>query len=139
MSEPATQELQGAALIMFNDPSIQLEHAGEALGSHSLTVEPSGEFLITRWDDGPRLYIALRRGPQVQEITRLIGEGSPYAEALGNSDSWFEIGFENLEEVLDELNTLTEAQLTLLELTGGICFNTWNETFLTPDGAPNLE
>lgn len=81
------------------------------------------------WGPGtPRLAVRLSRGPDHQVDTTGIGEGTPHGRALARCDAWLEISFDDLDEVLDESNTLIETQLTLQDATGGFMFNTWNGT-----------
>ena len=112
--------------ILFNDPSIDLDAAARILKANSLTVESQGAALQAQWNNSPILTIRLARGAFVQQMAAKIGKDTPYVGELAKCDSCFEIRFDNLEEVLDEINTLIETQATLQSATGGFLFNAWN-------------
>jgi len=46
-----------------------------------------------------------------------------------------EIGIADLDEVLDEINTLIEVQCTLQDATSGYLFNSWNGEVSGPEKA----
>ena len=48
-------------------------------------------------------------------------------------DAQFEITFGDLDEVLDEINTLIEVQATLQGATHGYQYNAWNRQWSAPD------
>ena len=120
-------------MVLFHDPSIGLKEAAQILKDRSLTVEDRETSLQVRWDDGPVLTIRLSRGPVVQQMAAEIGQDTPYAEDLAHCDACFAILIEDLENVLDEINTLIETQLALQYATGGFLFNTWNSQLSPPD------
>jgi hypothetical protein len=62
----------------------------------------------------------------VREEAIEIGEGTDYEIAMGDCDARFEVSFEDLDEALDEINTMIEVQVGLQEVCDGILFLTWN-------------
>lgn len=120
------------SLILFHDPGMTLNDAARLLKDDHFTVEDKGYALQVQWDDSPLLTIRLSRGKSVQEMAAEIGKDTPYAQQLGKCDACFGIFFEDLDEVLDEINTLIETQLTLQSATNGFLYNSWNES-LTPN------
>lgn len=99
------------------DAAQQLKGLVIAEDEHRLTV---------RWaDDGPLMWVAHATGPQVaadsDELAQLHGEPE-----LAGHGSRYEVTFEDLDEVLQEINTLIEVQLNLQELTGGYVARSWN-------------
>jgi len=121
------------SFIMFHRPGFTLEDAADALAKSSLTVESRsdpllGDYLLVRRTPGvtPVLRVYLSRAPHVQEEAAEIGEGTPYAVAAARCDARFEICFDDLDEVLDEINLLIETQSTLHEATQAVfMFNSW--------------
>ncbi len=120
-------------LILFHQPDFDLARANALLTERGLSVTSNGDSLFVRWSDGPTLGVALRRGPKVQAEATKIGRGTSHAVALAACDAQLEISVADLEEVLDEMNTLIETQATLQSATGGWMFNTWNEQLSAPD------
>ncbi len=53
-------------------------------------------------------------------------------EGLGVAVDDDEIGIENLDEALDEINTLMEVQGALQDASGGYLFLPWNGTLSKP-------
>jgi hypothetical protein len=118
----------GVTMILFRDGGLGLGDAAWLLRDRGLDVTLEAEALAVRWDqgEGPVLTVSLHSGEAIRQETVGIGEGTPHAAALGGCDSRFEVAFDDLGEVLDDINTLIEVQLTLQQATGGFLFNTWN-------------
>ena len=91
--------------------------------------------LTVRWENGPEMSVAWSADPHVAEEAAEIAEGSPFAAELSRCDARFEIGIEDLDEVLDEINTLIEVQCTLQDATAGYLFNSWNGELSGPEKA----
>lgn len=120
------------SLILFHKPGFGLHEARSVLEASNLTVSGEHDELAVRWRDGPVLRVRLARGPGVQAAIKAIASGTPYTSAMQDFDAWFEIAFDDPGAVLDEINTLIEAQGTLQNATRGCLFNTWNEQLLPP-------
>ncbi|MDQ2732416.1 MAG: hypothetical protein M3Y56_12220 [Armatimonadota bacterium] len=122
--------------IMFHKPGFELAEAVNAFARTNLFVTQQGETLLVRWNDhptleaGPTLQVHFLSGTAVQDEAVALSKRSnakPYASVLLQCDSRFVISFDNLEVVLDEINTLIEVQATLQEATDGILYNNWNK------------
>jgi len=53
--------------------------------------------------------------------------------ALAGLDRRFEVGFDDLYTVLDEINTFIEVSTSLQDLTEGYLVLPWNDTVQAPD------
>src|SRR5262245_27382193 len=111
-------------LILFRDAHLGLDEAVHLLSDRGLCVRREGDSLAVRWDQGkgPVLTVGLVGGEVIRQEAEEIGEGTPHAAALSGCDARFEISFDDLDEVLDEINTLIEVQCTLQDATGGFLF-----------------
>ena len=104
-----------------------LDWAREALGEQGLTVATTPRGLEVSWgDDGPLLRVAFARGDHVAEEAAEIAEGGEFEDAMRGCAARFEIAIDDLDEALDEMNTLIEVQATLQQATAGYLFNSWN-------------
>lgn len=119
--------------VLFHKPGFGLDEAKVLLGERGLLVESYRRGLTLKWHDGLSLRLYFDRSENVRREVGEIAEGTPYQEALGSFDTRFEIVFDDLEEVLDEANTLIEVQIALQNATGGFLFNSWNGQLIAPD------
>lgn len=119
--------------ILFHKPEFQLENAADALRSRGLVVDSQANALKVTWGDGPQLRVHFARGAEVRQEAEDIGAGTRYTEMFKGFDSRFEISFDDLNAVLDEINTLIEVQICLQQATGGFLFNSWNGQLTPPD------
>ena len=105
-----------------------LDWAREALVAQGLSVDAQTGALAVRWDeDGPVLRVAHAQGEQIaREALERAGEGAPAEALLRACTARFEMAIDDLDEALDEMNTLIEVQSTLQDGTGGYLFNAWN-------------
>lgn len=125
-------------LIFFRDPEAAFtpERMKEVLAEDNVTVEGDAEPFALRWDDdGPTLYASIIRGEVAAVLAvRLLGAGDNKYRALAEaSDAYIEIKFEDLDEVLDEINTLIQVQETLQHATVGLMYRSWNQSFSGPE------
>ena len=79
------------------------------------------------------MSIRLQQGEAIRREAMVVGAKSTIATDLSKCDARFEITFDPLDEVLDEINTLIEVQLTLQDATQGFLYNTWNRELTSPD------
>jgi hypothetical protein len=112
--------------VFFPAGPVALDEAARLLRDRTLRVARTGDQLSVGWDGGPLLRIRYARGPSVLEEARRIGGPTRHAAAMHACDARFEITFDDLNAVLDEVNTLMEIQMTLQEATGGLLFTAWN-------------
>jgi hypothetical protein len=111
-----------------------VEDAARILIDRGLSVTRRDDELSVRWDDAPELRVVLVQDRYVRDEAEEIGAGSPHADRMRSCDVRFEILIDDLDEVLDEINTLIEVQATLQNATDGFLFNTWNGHLSPPDG-----
>ena len=116
-----------------SDRALSLDDAADLLVAQGLDVTREAETLIVAMDDALALKISLSTEPHVAAEAAEIAEGTAFAQALSQCDSRFEIAIDDLDEVLDEMNTLIEVQSTLQDETGGYLFNSWNEELSAPE------
>lgn len=111
---------------------VGLAAARDALREAGLEVNEAGDGLLVSWDDGPVLRIVHNTAPDVAAEAAALAEtaGEP---PVGMCDARFEIAIDDLDEVLDEINTLIETQSTLQHLSRGYVSNSWNDELLLPD------
>lgn len=122
----------GACLIFFRSGRCDLDAAEKSLSARGLSVSRIGDRLDVTWYDGPKLRVALANGKWVKEEAVEIAERHPRARDMANCDVRFEILFDDLDEVLDEINTLVEVQATLQKVSAGYMLNTWNDELSCP-------
>jgi len=114
-------------MIFCSSDRASLDKAQDVLEQDGLTVEKENSRLTCFRDSSPKFTIYLNRGEDIQTEAKEIAEEYPnYRSRLKNCDARFEISFADLSEVLDEINTLIDIQLTLQDETEGIVFTSWN-------------
>jgi hypothetical protein len=116
-------------LVFFDNDHFTLDDATQVLRDRKLSVSPRGGALDVQWEHGPVLHVRLVRDRTVREEAARLGAQTKYAERLAKCGSCLEITFADLDEVLDEINTLIEVQSALETATGGIYYNCWNGRF----------
>lgn len=112
---------------------ISIDDVETLLTESGLQVMRAGDALSVRWDDGPEFQVSLTVDPRVALEVAEFGEGTSFADEMRRCDARFEVGIEDLDEALDEMNTLIEVQCTLQEATRGHLFNSWNGELSGPD------
>ena len=119
-----------ASLVFFRSGRGNLDTAAAALAECGLTVRRKGRGsdaeLVVGFRAGPRLRVAFVQEPYVREEAADFGADSPHAAEMGHCDVRYEILIDDLDGVLDEMNTLIDVQAALQEATNGFLFNTWN-------------
>ena len=128
----------GTLLILFGSGKATLDDAAEALqqrafGVEKRTLETGGNVLTARYGSGPVFHVCFNDAEHVAEESREIGDGSEFTEPLGRCNVRFEVIIEDLDEAIDEMNSLIELQLTLQALTDGFLFNCWNGELSEPE------
>ena len=114
-------------MILCSSDRANLDEARTELEQDGLTVERDNDKLICFRDNSPRFTIYLNHGEEVRAEAKTMYEEYPnYRSKLKNCDARFEIYFADLSEVLNEINTLIDIQLTLQDTTEGIVFTSWN-------------
>ena len=106
-------------VIYFDKDAFGLDEAEATLRQRRLSVSRAGDALRAWRRNGPVLTIRLQRGPAVREDAGRLGRGTQYADRLAGCGSRLEITFDDLDKVLDEINTLIEVQGALEAATPG--------------------
>ena len=121
------------SFILFHNPNFGLDDAYKILSERSLEITREDDVLLVQWYGGPLLRVRLARGADVQNEATHLGKGTLYASSLDTVDAQFEITFDNLDDVLYDINTLIAVQATLQDATNGFLYNTWNQKLSPPD------
>jgi len=123
------------SMIFFRSDSsaFGIDRAARLLTDRGLQVVRDADALFVRSDNGPEMSLVFNAEADVAKEAAEIGEGTPFAGELIDCDARFEIGIEDLDEVLDEINTLIEVQSMLQQATSGYLFNSWNGELSGPD------
>jgi hypothetical protein len=118
--------------IYFPKGKCDLERAAQSLKKYGLEIQKEGETLTATRPGKPLFTIRLTSGDAVRSEASRISEGSRHAAAMRDCDTQFEISFADLDEVLDETNTLIEVQGALQDASQGFLFLPWNGNLSEP-------
>lgn len=99
--------------------------------SSMVVAEEKGRFTV-RWSDGPEMLVTFDAGPQVAAEAAEVADAYDLPE-MAAFDRRFEVSFDDLAEVLDEINTLIDVQVHLQDLTGGYVVRSWNQEVSPPE------
>lgn len=137
MRPGGAQVADHVSMIFFKSGSsgFGLEDAERLLRERGLQVLREADTLSVHWNAGPTLLVRLSAALYVRDEASEIGEGTPFAVEMSRCDRRFEIGIEDLDAALDEINTLIEVQITLQDATNGYLFNSWNGEVSGPEKA----
>jgi hypothetical protein len=119
-------------MVFFRSGASDLDAAARSLAGYGLTVTRQGDQLCTGRLGSPQFRIRLAAGESVRAEAAEIGQGTPHEEALRECDARFEIDIEDLDEALDEINTLMEVQGALQDDSQGFLFLPWNGNLSEP-------
>ena len=122
-------------LIFFKDPDEKFTTAQMQLSlkKSGLSVSNEAEVLSVRWGDGPILKVSIQRGSHLEAVLRgLVGQHRKYSSFISGVDAEIKIEISDLNEALDEINTLIEVQATLQDVTQGLMYMSWNQVFSPP-------
>jgi hypothetical protein len=119
-------------LVFCRSGTCDLEAAERSLLGYGLTVTRKDDTLIAGWPGSPQFRVHLVVGELVRAEATEIGKGTPYEAAMRECDARFEIGIDDLDEALDEFNTLMEVQGALQDASQGYLFLPWNGNLSEP-------
>lgn len=126
------------SFLFFSGPTT-LEDAAEELSQRGMHVVKQSDGFAVQWAPGSRPIIDVGLNAEEWVVTEAIGIAEDKdLPALANLDRRFEIpfaDFDDLEEVLNDYNTLFEVETILQELTGGYIYMTWNGNVIAPESA----
>ncbi len=113
-------------MVFFRSCVCNLKDAIRAFDEAGLTVTRQGDSLVVGWPNSPQFRIILSTEPHVKIEAAKIGKRTEHAEAMNRCDARFEIGIDDLDEALDEFNSLMEVQTVLQSVSQGLLFIPWN-------------
>jgi hypothetical protein len=126
-----------ASLIFFRAGSGNLDTAAAALADRGMVVQRQasefGDELTVGFRSGPQLRVAFVAEPYVCEEAEELSTGSPHAAEMSRCEVRYEVLIDDLDAVLDEINTLIDVQAALQGTTHGFLFNTWNGALHGPE------
>ncbi|MFT5325175.1 MAG: hypothetical protein ACI8P0_003042 [Planctomycetaceae bacterium] len=125
--------------LMFPSPSVDLGEAGALLTDRGFTVEEADSNELRCECNGIEFWLTRHEGPKIQRESAMIGDLLNNPVEIDQCDCRFEIEFEDLEKVLDEINSLIEIQLTLQDATNAYLFNLRNRGVQPPDSLKHQE
>lgn len=118
--------------VFFRAGTCDLDAAARSLTGYGLTVTRYDDHLVAGWPDSPQFRVRLEISEIVKFEAAEIGEGTPYEAAMRECDARFEISIEDLDEALDEFNTLMEVQGAIQDASQGYLFLPWNGNLSEP-------
>jgi len=118
--------------VFFPSSACSLQGAADSFDEYGFDVERTQESLIAGRPGTPCFVVTLVVGEEVLEHARKIGEGTAHAQSMASCNACFEILIEDLDEALDEINTLMEVQGALQDASGGFLYLPWNGNLCEP-------
>ncbi|MFO0572037.1 MAG: hypothetical protein U0263_40820 [Polyangiaceae bacterium] len=121
-----------SSFLVYIPGACTLEDAERALVAAKLGVTRDGDTLAVRMGTGPTLFVGLNAEPWVVLEATELSEDSETPE-IAECTRRFEVAIEDLEQALDEYNTLFEVQAVLQDLTHGWVLLSWNGELMAPE------
>jgi len=109
-----------------------LDAASRSLTGYGLKVARWGDTITASRPGSPEFRIRLATEEWVRAEAAEIGDGTPHEAAMRECDARFEVSFDSLDDVLDEINTLLEVQGALQDASRGFLFLPWNGNLSGP-------
>ena len=119
-------------MVFFRHGACDIDRAVNALKEHRFHVARKGKKLTARQPGKHEFRIELVTDDYVREEAEEIGADTPYAEAMKECGSRFEIFIDDLDAALDEINSLMEVQSALQDASQGYLFLSWNGNLSEP-------
>lgn len=119
-------------MVFFRAGTCDLAGAAASLREHGLDVSQVSDVLVASSAESPQFRILVSSAPHVQTEACEIAVGTPHEAAMRECTARFEIEFDDLDEALDEINTLIEVQAALQEASNGYLFVPWSGQLCEP-------
>ncbi len=80
------------------------------------------------------MFVSIERGSFIETVIRgLVGPRRKHRKLIPGCDTEIKIQLSDVEETLDEINTLIIVQSALQSATHGLMYMSWNHNFVGPD------
>ncbi len=99
-----------SCMVFFRSGTCDLDAAVRSLAGYRLTVTRNGDELSVGRTGSPQFRVRLVAGDWVRAEAAEIGEDTPHETSMRECNARFEIDIDDLDAVLDEINTLMEVQ-----------------------------
>jgi len=119
-------------MVFFESPRCDIQRAFQSLVAYGLTVNRGDNMLICHRENSPKFRVLLSDEEHVQLEAQEIGKSTSLAHEMSKCDARFEIYFDDLNDVLGEINTLMEVQGALQDTSQGYLFTPWNGNLAEP-------
>ncbi len=123
-------------LIFFRDPDHEFtpDQLRQVLVAARLSVTGDEQPFAVQYHNGPILSVSVQHATYLETIiSGLSGLRRKHRPLIPGCNTQITIELPDVEAVLDESNTLVEAQSTLQAATGGLMYMSWNLKFAGPD------
>lgn len=119
-------------VFFVDDHRHSIDTAAQALTKRGLLVKREMDELSVCFPGKPILRIAFVVGAFVHEEAIELPAGTEFSTQMARCNARFEILIDDLDAVLDEINTLIDVQHALQELTNGFLYLSWNGQVFGP-------
>jgi hypothetical protein len=119
-------------MVFCRSGACDLQAAEGALLRCGMEVRRAGGGLIASRPGSPPFRVHWVTAPHVLIEAQEIGAGTAHEAGMREAAARFEIGFDDLDEALDEINTLMAVQGALQDASRGFLFLPWNGRLMGP-------
>jgi hypothetical protein len=118
-------------LVFYQDENSSYANAKKLLERYSFKVQEEKDKLVAK-ANGFTFDVVIKKGPAIDAKAKEIGKNSSHESAMNLCNACFVVGVNDLEEALDEINTLMEIQGALQDASKGYLFLPWNDSLSAP-------
>ena len=119
-------------MIFFNSEQCDFNKALESLKSYGLNTLTNGKSIVANHNSSPKFEINMVNENHVLDDAIKISKGTEFESKMSKCNVRFEIKISNLNEALNEINTLMEVQGALQDASKGYLFTPWNNNISEP-------
>lgn len=116
--------------IFYKNDELKLDDAELRLKEANMSVQRYEDVLKISYDQGPTMFVSHSCEDHALKTSQHIRSKTKHKSLMNSFDSLYKVSFNDLEEVLDEINTLIDVQCTLRDLTDGVIYNSWNQEII---------